>query len=69
MLENNKRLNKKFENELEFLLKHSSEIPKAYQKYLASYYPDARVRKLYLSKIGVEFGDNSYANLGFIKSA
>lgn len=64
---NNKNLKEQLGNELDFLLNHFNEIPTAYQKYLASYYPDARVRKLYLSKMGVEFGDNSYANLGFMK--
>lgn len=57
----------KFEKELDFLINHAEEVPKAYQKFLASYYPNAEVRRIYLEKMGVEFGDNSYANLGFMK--
>ncbi len=57
----------KFERELDFLINHAEEVPKAYQKSLASYYPNAKVRRIYLEKLGVEFGDNSYANLGFMK--
>lgn len=41
-------------------------IPKSFQKWLATYYPDARIRKKYLQCLGVEMGEGSYANLGFM---
>lgn len=41
-------------------------IPKSLQKWLATYYPDARIRKKYLQCLGVEIGEGSYANLGFM---
>lgn len=62
-----KDLFKQYEEELDFLLNNPDDVPRAYQKYLASYYPDARVRKVYLNRMGVEFGENSFANMGFMK--
>ncbi len=41
-------------------------IPKSFRKWIATYYPDARVRKKYLETIGVQIGEGSYANLGFM---
>jgi uncharacterized acetyltransferase MJ1064 len=50
-----------------FLMSANQEtIPKKFRKWLATYYPDARVRKKYLETIGVEIGEGSYANLGFM---
>ena len=50
-----------------FLISATPEIiPKSLQKWLATYYPDARVRKKFLETIGVEIGEGSYANLGFM---
>lgn len=50
-----------------FLMSANQEtIPKNFRKWLATYYPDARVRKKYLETIGVEMGEGSYANLGFM---
>jgi len=52
----------------EFLYKfltNSIEImPDRFIKLLANYYPDARIRKLYFSRLGVLMGKNTYANLG-----
>jgi maltose O-acetyltransferase len=39
-------------------------MPTRFAKYLALYYPDARLRKLYSSYIGVSMGHNTYANFG-----
>jgi maltose O-acetyltransferase len=39
-------------------------MPIRFAKYLAIYYPDARLRKLYSDYIGVSMGHNTYANLG-----
>lgn len=48
------------------LLEKADEISLPNCKYLASYYPDARVRRAFLQRIGVIFSDDSsYANLGF----
>ena len=48
------------------LLEKADEISLPNCKYLASYYPDARVRRAFLQRIGVVFSDDSsYANLGF----
>lgn len=50
-----------------FLMSASLEtVPKSFQKWIATYYPDARVRKKYLEAVGVEMGEGSYANLGFM---
>ena len=50
-----------------FLMSAKQEmIPKNLRKWIATYYPDARVRKKYLETIGVEIGEGSYANLGFL---
>lgn len=66
-MEEKNELFQKYEKELDLLLNFPEKIPKAYQKYLASYYPDARVRKVYLQRMGVEFGKNSFVNMGFMK--
>jgi maltose O-acetyltransferase len=58
-------LTKLDEQLFDFLISHSESIPGRFVKFLAYYYPDARVRKLYLSKLGVLLGENSYINLGF----
>lgn len=49
-----------------FLMKNAEKMPNSYVKFLASYYPDARVRKRYLELLGVKFGENSFANTGFM---
>lgn len=48
-----------------FLWKNAAIMPKRAVKYIANYYPDARLRKLYWLKLGVVMGKNTYANLGF----
>lgn len=35
-------------------------------KFIAYYYPDARVRKLYLKILGVEMGENTFSNFGLL---
>jgi len=56
---------KEFDEELfDFLLKFTGEMPKRFGKFLAMYYPDARIRKLYSKYIGIEMGNGTYANLG-----
>lgn len=42
------------------------EAPLSQRKWLATYYPDAHVRRAYLKSIGVVFKDDtSFANMGF----
>jgi acetyltransferase-like isoleucine patch superfamily enzyme len=33
-------------------------------KFLANFYPDARIRKLYWRRLGISMGENTYGNLG-----
>lgn len=40
-------------------------MPMRFVKLIANYYPDARIRKLYWKRLGVSFGENTFANLGF----
>lgn len=49
----------------EWLLAHPDQVPLRWSKFLAYYYPDARVRRLYLRALKVEMGDGSFANPGF----
>jgi acetyltransferase-like isoleucine patch superfamily enzyme len=39
-------------------------MPNRFIKFIANFYPDARIRKLYFRKLGVIMGENTYANLG-----
>lgn len=50
-----------------FLKANVDIMPKSYKKFLASYYPDANIRKLYLQDMGVKFRELSFANMGFMK--
>jgi len=48
------------------LLKNNVDImPMRFVKFIANYYTDARVRKIYLERMGVVMGEGTYANLGF----
>lgn len=48
-----------------FLNKNVELMPKRLIKLVANYYTDARIRKLYWSKLGVHMGENTFPNLGF----
>ncbi len=48
-----------------FLLKNVNIMPMRFVKHIAFFYTDARVRKVYLRKLGVKMGKNTYSNLGF----
>lgn len=39
-------------------------MPIRFVKFLANFYPDARIRKMYFRKLGVVMGENTLANLG-----
>ena len=62
-----RRLGRKWEKQKKFLLQYSHVMPSGYKKFLSAYYPDAAVRKKYSEEIGVEFGEGSWVNAGFIK--
>ena len=49
----------------DFLKKNIDIMPMRFVKLIAYYYTDARVRKMYLRKLGVSMGENTYSNLGF----
>lgn len=48
-----------------FLTKNVNIMPMRLVKFVAFFYTDARVRKLYLRRLGVKMGENTYGNLGF----
>lgn len=48
-----------------FLKKNCSVMPIRFVKEIAFFYTDARIRKLYLARLGVRMGENTYPNLGF----
>ena len=50
----------------QWLLGNPSTVPPRWSKFLAYYYPDARVRKLYLRALKVEMGEGSFANPGLV---
>lgn len=49
-----------------FLMEHGDILPKRFIKFLASYFPDARVRKRCLRRLNVFLGEGTYANPGLI---
>jgi len=48
----------------EILERNHEKMPIRFVKWVANFYPDARIRKLYFSRLGVHMGENTYANLG-----
>lgn len=49
-----------------FLTERWEILPKRFVKWLAYYFPDARVRKVYQRKLNVFMGEGTYANIGLI---
>lgn len=47
-----------------FLIKNVSVMPMRFCKMIAFFYSDARVRKLYLARLGVILGDGTFSNFG-----
>lgn len=47
-----------------FLVKNVNNMPVRFVKMIAYYYTDARIRKLYLSRLGLIMGEGTYGNLG-----
>lgn len=50
----------------DFLMKNVSIMPMRLSKWIAYYFPDARVRKQYLAKTNVFMGEGTLANIGLI---
>jgi acetyltransferase-like isoleucine patch superfamily enzyme len=50
----------------ETLSRMAGVIPARWQRWLATYYPDARVRRTFWRRTKVEIGEGSYANIGMI---
>lgn len=48
------------------LEKNIEKMPTRFQKIIAYYYTDARIRKIYWKKLGIEMGENTYSNLGLV---
>lgn len=62
----NKRILTFLDNLLYSFLQHNVKImPMRLVKFIAFFYTDARIRKIYLRRLGVKMGENTYANLGF----
>ena len=47
---------------------HADDLPSRWQRWLAMYYPDARIRKLFWQKTQVEMGEDTFSNFGMIVS-
>lgn len=50
----------------QFLMEQWEVIPKRTAKWLAYYFPDARVRKRCLARLNVFLGEGTYANIGLV---
>lgn len=47
-----------------FLEKNVDNMPMGFTKLIAYYYTNAKIRKIYLKKLGFMMGDGTYSNLG-----
>lgn len=50
----------------EMLNRHADAVPSRWKRWLAMYYPDARIRKIFWQKTLVEMGEGTFANPGMI---
>lgn len=50
----------------EYLMSNLQNFPKRWVRWMASYFPDARVRKLCWQLTKVEMGEGTYANVGMV---
>lgn len=53
----------------DFLTRNVSAMPKRWKKFVAYFYTDAVVRKLYWRELNVFMGENTFANIGMIADA
>ena len=51
-----------------YLLKNLNIMPRNFRKFIISYYPNAKIRKIYFESMGGTIGENSFFNMGFIVS-
>lgn len=51
-----------------FLKKYANAIPKRWHRWLAMYYPDAHIRKLFWQKTCVEMGEGTFGSVGMVVS-
>lgn len=51
-----------------FFRDNVDKIPTRIRKFLAYFYPDARIRKQYLQEQNIHMGNNTFANLGLLTS-
>ena len=49
-----------------FLMNNHNIMPKRLGKFIAYFYTDARVRKIYWKHLGVIMGENTYSNIGMM---
>jgi acetyltransferase-like isoleucine patch superfamily enzyme len=49
-----------------FLLQNADRLPPRWRRWLASYYPDAEVRRLCWQQTHVEMGEGTFANIGMV---
>jgi maltose O-acetyltransferase len=49
-----------------WLTRNPDSVPPRWQRWLAGYYPDAQIRRLFWQKTCVEMGEATYANLGML---
>lgn len=52
-----------------FIIDHVSVMPKRWKKFIAYFYTDARVRKIYWKELNVIMGEGTFANIGMIADA
>lgn len=56
----------RLDNYIYYLLKKNvAFMPMRMVKFISFFYTDARIRKLYLQRLGVKMGTNTYSNIGF----
>lgn len=60
-----KKLNLLDDKLYRYLEKNVSIMPMRFVKLIANFYTDARIRKLYLKRLGAVLGEGTYPNLGF----
>lgn len=48
------------------LMANPNLMPERWRKFLAMFYPDARIRKVYWESLGVLMGEGTYTNYGFM---
>lgn len=61
---NYEELSKLDDSIYKFLHKNIDFFPLRFVKFIAFFYTDARIRKLYYKKLGIVMGDGTYPNLG-----